>query len=231
MSAPGRATEDCGRHYEQLRTDLIGLVRSRPAADRRRRVPATPAWTVVDVVGHVAGLCRDLNHQQFPAGSTEDWTDAQVRRARGLGFDAVAAEWDAEAPEFEQGLRDFGYPTGSHFVGDLFVHTTDVRVALDAPVDRTSTTMRIALDFYLDTLHDDLAPTAGALLVRLGDEHRVLGTGAITATVTAEPFEMLRACAGRRTLAEIRAFDWDGDAASFAARISRYETPTSTVGA
>ncbi len=230
MSSSQRATEDCGQHYERVRTDLIELVRTRSEHDRRRPVPATPGWTVVDVVGHLAGLCRDLNHQHFPEGPDERWTDAQVRRARELGFEAVTAEWDEEAPTFEQGLRDFGYSMGSHFVGDLFIHATDVRVALGAPVDRTSTTMWIALDFYLDTLHEDLGRTARALQVRLGDEERILGSSEVIATVTTDPFEMLRACAGRRTLAEIRAFGWEGDAASFAADISRYGTPTSTVG-
>ena len=35
-------------------------------ADVNHVVPATPAWTVHDVLAHVIGLAADLNAQRFP---------------------------------------------------------------------------------------------------------------------------------------------------------------------
>jgi hypothetical protein len=52
----------------------------------------------------------------------------------------------------------------------------------------------------------------------------------VASSVTTEPFEMLRACAGRRTADAIAAYRWSGDIDAFIGRISRYETPATGVG-
>ena len=133
-------------------------------------------------------------------GDPEAWTARQVDRFRAGTVEDVVAVWDHEAPTFEDGLRLFGYQVGNHFVGDLFIHLTDVQAALGRPVDRDGTAMWIALDWYLDSLGDSLSDAhVGALAVETGIETRVVGPGDVAAGVTVEPFEMLRACAGRRT--------------------------------
>ena len=83
----------------------------------------------------------------------------------------------------------------------------------------------------LESLDQDLADAhVGALAVETGIETRVIGPGDVAASVTTEPFEMLRACAGRRTADAIAAYEWSGDVDAFIGRISRYETPTAGVG-
>ena len=49
--------------------------------------------------------------------------------------------------------------------------------------------------------------------------------------MTADAFEILRACAGRRTLDAIAAYAWSGDADAFIGRLSRYPVPTVDLGA
>ena len=226
------ATEDCGARYEQLRQTFVALVRAAGPEELDRAVPATPAWRVRDVLAHVTGLTQDLNGGDIGPGDPHAWTARQVDRFRSGTVDAVITAWDHEAPTFEDGLRLFGYQLGNHFVGDLFVHLTDVQVALGQPVDQDGIAMWIALDWYLDSLGETLAEAhVGALAVESGPETRIVGPGDVAASVTVEPFEMLRACAGRRTLAEIRAFAWSGDVDAFVGRLSRYETPATGVGA
>jgi uncharacterized protein (TIGR03083 family) len=233
MSYADRATSsDCGLVYEGLRQELIALMRAVPPDDLERPVPASPEWRVRDVLAHVAGLTADLNGGDLGLGDPEEWTAKQVERFRAGTIDDVVAAWDHEAETFEAGLRLFGYQVGNHFVGDLFVHLTDVQVALGRPVDRDGIAMWIALDWYLDSLDESLAEAhVGALAVESGPETRIVGPGDVSAGVTVEPFEMLRACAGRRTLAAIRSFAWSGDLDAFVGRLSRYETPTADVGA
>jgi len=106
-----------------------------------------------------------------------------------------------------------------------------VRAALDLPIDVDAPPVWIALDFYLESLGQDMADAhVGALAVETGIETRVVGPGDVAASVTTEPFEMLRACAGRRTADAIAAYRWSGDVDAFIGRISRYETPTTGVG-
>jgi uncharacterized protein (TIGR03083 family) len=220
------ATEDCGVRYEELRQELIALVRNAAPQDLERSVPASPVWRVRDVLAHVAGLTADLNREDIGPGDPEQWTARQVDRFRAGTIDDVVAAWDQEAPTFEDGLRLFGYQVGHHFVGDLFIHLADVRAALGRPADRDGIAMWISLDWYLDSLDEDLrAEPRGALETIAASERRVVGEGAAVATVTATPFDLLRACAGRRSAAQIDAFAWTGDADLFAPRLSRYSIP------
>lgn len=230
--AAREAQEDCGARYETLRQDLIAIVGGLSAADRERPVPATPAWSVRDVLGHVTGITEDLNHLNFDAADADAWTRAQVERHRDEPLESTIATWDREAPTFERGLRELGYEIGSHYVADLLVHVIDVRAALALPIDHDDPAVWVALDFYLDTLGVDLADAhVGALAVETGPETRVVGPGDVAASVTAEAFEILRACAGRRTADAMAAYRWSGDVDAFLGRISRYETPTIGVGA
>jgi uncharacterized protein (TIGR03083 family) len=232
MSYAERATgEDCGAGYEALRQELIALVRGLDPTAQAQTVPATPAWTVRDVLGHVTGITEDLNHGNFDVTDTDAWTRAQVERHRDEPLEATIAAWDAEAPTFERGLRELGYEIGSHYIADLLIHLVDVRAALDLPIEPDAPLVWIALDFYLETLDRDLADAhVGALAVETGIETRVVGPGDVAASVTTEPFEMLRACAGRRTADAIAAYRWSGDVDAFVGRISRYETPSTGVG-
>ena len=50
----------------------------------------------------------------------------------------------------------------------------------------------------------------------------VVGTGDPAVSVTASPFELLRALAGRRSEAQIRAYGWDGDADRVVAVLAAY---------
>jgi uncharacterized protein (TIGR03083 family) len=232
MSYADRAAgADCGAGYEVLRRELITLVRGLSPADLGRSVRATPAWSVRDVLGHLTGITEDLNRLAFDAASPEAWTQAQVDRHRDEPLEATIAAWDRDAPTFERGLVELGYEIGSHFVGDLLMHLTDVRATLGHPIDRDEPAVWIALDFYLDSLGEDLTDAhVGAIAFETGPETRVVGPGDVAASVTAEAFEILRACAGRRTLDAIAAYAWSGDVDAFVGRLARYPVPTADVG-
>jgi hypothetical protein len=58
-----------------------------------------------------------------------------------------------------------------------------------------------------------------------GDESRIVGDGSARASVTATPFELLRAISGRRSHEQIGALTWSGDADAFVARLSVYGYP------
>ena len=126
---------DCGEIYERARRELIGLLQSYPAEQLATLVPATPAWSVHDVVSHLVGITADLNAQAFDDDS-DRWTAAQVASRANCSLSELAAEWDREAPLFEDGLRVFGYDLGSHFVGDLLQHVGDVRHAFGTRAPR-----------------------------------------------------------------------------------------------
>ena len=147
-----KATIDAGVIYEQTRARVVRTVRSLQAREAATLVPATPGWVVGDVLAHVVGLAADLNAQRFPDGDDvggTTWTTRQVETRRATSIADIVAEWDREAPAFEDGLRLFGYEEGSHFVADLHAHHQDVRGALGLSRDEDPITVAVSLDHYL----------------------------------------------------------------------------------
>jgi hypothetical protein len=210
------ADVDTGSLYERTRREFITLAVALSHEQLQLQVPATPAWSVRDVLAHVVGLAADLNAQRFPEPDDfggAAWSAMQVERSRGLTLGEVIAEWDREAPGFEAGLRAFGYETGSHFVADLHAHYQDVRSAVGLPADADELTVAVALDHYLGYLDELLTGAAwGTLDVVADAESRQLGAhGQHRARVRAQPFELLRAVSARRSPRQIRALDWEGD--------------------
>ncbi len=178
------------------------------------------------MLSHVVGITADLNRAEFGTGDPEAWTATQVEVRRGRSADELTVEWDREAPRFEEGLRLFGYPIGSHYVGDLLQHVADVRHALGLGRLDDDLALAVALDFYLISFDETLADAeVGAVEVRVGDEAWTLGPGAPIATITAERFELLRALGGRRSESQLRAMPWRGDADAVVPLVSRYPLP------
>jgi uncharacterized protein (TIGR03083 family) len=203
---------DCGALYRAERRELLDLLRPLPAAALQTVVPATPAWSVHDVVAHLTGITADLNALRFDVATPEDWTARQVAERRGSSLADLEDEWEREAPRFEEGLEQLGYELGSHYVGDLLQHSQDVREALGRDRIDDDLALAVALDFYVDHFSQALtAAGLGSVVVRVGDEGWTAGSGAVVATVDADRFGLLRAFGGRRRDAEVRALRWTGD--------------------
>ena len=220
--------------YEQERHAFVALLRGRSAQELATTVSATPAWTVHDVLSHVVGITADLNAQRFGSGDSDAWTAGQIAARRVASIDELAAEWDREGPQFESGLRLFGYQFGAHYLGDLLQHVGDVHVTLGLVPARDDLALAVALDFYLAAFEQTLAARGvGAVGVAVsdgdgdGDEHWHLGEGTVRATVTAPRWDLFRALGGRRTLGEIGALRWSGDRDVIAPLVSQYPAPAS----
>ena len=211
-----RSLIDTGQLYEQVRQRFMSTVGQLTPTELQKRVLATPAWSVHDVLAHVVALATDLNAQHFPdiddiGGSL--WAGRQIAEWRNVQATNILAAWDREAPVFEEGLRLFGYETGSHFVADLHAHHQDVRGTLGLARDDEEITVLVSLDHYLGFADAMLKAAAwGTLDVIAGSEHRRLGIeGRCRAHVIGSAFEILRVFSGRRSKAQIRALPWTGD--------------------
>jgi hypothetical protein len=222
---------DCGLIYQRLRRRLIATLRSLESHRLGTVVPATAAWSVHDAVAHVVGIASDLNAQRFDVTDSDEWTARQVHERQQATLDDLDAEWQHEAVIFEEGLRLMGYEVGSHFVGDLLHHASDIHHALGLPRIDDHEALAVGLDFYLDSCHRDLvAQDVGGLGVETSDSPQrrwTLGTGSEIATLKASRYELFRALGGRRSEDQIRAMDWIGDVDPLIGVLSRYPLPTS----
>ncbi len=204
---------DTGAVYERTKRAFVVTVTE---ADVDHLVPATPAWTVRDVLAHVIGLAADLNAQRFPDPEDEGgaaWSAQQVASRQGRTLAELTAEWDRESPRFADGLRLFGYEFGSHFAADLHAHHQDVRQALGGTRDNDPLTVAVALDHYVGFLGAQLATMDwGSVTATTECGTRQVGiNGSHHASIETSAFELLRAVSGRRSLDQIRALPWQGD--------------------
>lgn len=210
---------DAGEVYERIRAAFVQVVEACSPEQLACPVPATPDWSVRDVLAHVVGLAAALNGQHFPDPADEGgvaWNATLVATRADRSVTELVAEWDREGPVFAEGLRIFGAEMGAHFVADLLTHLADVRQALGLGADpHDDEAVAVSLDHYLGYLHEQLAGARwGVLEIRTSSTaSRRVGApdGPVRAVLTATPFDVLRTFSARRSVAQVRSLRWKGD--------------------
>lgn len=217
--------------YGATRERVGSLVRDLDDAAAATPVPACPDWTVHDVVAHLAGTVTDVLAGNLDGVGGDVWTGAQVAARRDVPIADLVDEWDKGAPQFEDGLRAIGGAMAATAVSDVFQHEQDVRNAIGRQGGRDHDVMLTIVESYVPGLARRIGEAGlGSLHIEAGAHGFTAGDGDPVATVRAEPFELVRAMGGRRTVDEIRALDWDGDPAPYAPLFSNYGIPNASIG-
>jgi uncharacterized protein (TIGR03083 family) len=234
---------DLATTYEETQHTLAGLVGQLADGELSMRVPASPEWSVKDVVAHVTGIAVDISEGSIPSeldivralsdaeqGAIRDeMTARQVAIRRDRSLTQILEEWQEAMPALLamiRGERPFPRPVpfaDAVVVTDLGVHTQDVRGALGRPGDRESAAVGVALAAYATALGFKLA-AAGlpSLRLRYGTKERVAGDGEPGATLSGERFEIVRALSGRRSADQILAMEWQGEPEPYVDLIPAY---------
>lgn len=197
--------------YRGVRTRISDLVRELPDHDLDRIAPATPAWRVRDVVAHLAGATADAVSGNLDGVASEAWTGAQVAARRDVPIAAVLEEWEQCSQLVEPAIATLPALMRTMLLTDAVTHEHDIRGTLGRPGARDSDGIAFAFRGVtrgLGSQRDD----AGALRIQHDAGDVVLGEGEPTATLRTSRFEVVRAAVGRRSLDQIAAWDWDGEA-------------------
>jgi uncharacterized protein (TIGR03083 family) len=184
-------TPDLGLLYRASRLRIAEMVDDSNAGVR---VPATPEWTVHDVVAHVAGIVEDVRNGNMEGVATDPWTAAQVERARHKSVSQLLAEWNEGAPMMEGFLSSPAGVSASRAVLDIHTHECDLTSALGRPLDLPGE----FLDWMVPILLESF-------------EAEAFGAGLPAVTVHTTPVEVFRGRLGRRTEAEVCAYGWSRD--------------------
>jgi uncharacterized protein (TIGR03083 family) len=233
---------DLAGAYADARRRLGELLAGLDEAALGTQVPACPAWTVGDLLAHLAGVAAAaVGGTYFPdapqawndaglAAARDQWTAAQVRSRRDRPATALAAEWARWAAALEPMLAGIVPPPPgspdwllSAPVADLAAHLHDVRGALRLPGDRDAPATELGLRIYARWLGRRLDQAGRpALRLRAGGRTWVEGSGPPAADLAADAFELFRALSGRRSLDQVRALAWDGAPEPYLDLISPY---------
>lgn len=195
-----------GDAYRQVRERVRAVVRETGDDRLDRPSPATPRWTVHDVLAHLVGVTADAVEGRLDGVATDAWTQAQVDRRRGRTVGELLAEWDDYGPRFEALMDALPQEVSGQAVFDAVTHEHDLRCALGRPGARDSAALAIAWDWFVAARTRGGAP-ALRFVTEAGEA--VSGAGAPVATVRASRFDVLRAVSGRRSASEIAGFGWD----------------------
>lgn len=193
--------------YRAARARVAELVAGLDVEQLQTPVPATPGWSVHDLLAHVVGVAADTASGRLDGAPGEAWTARHVAERRELPVDQLLAEWARVGPAVEEGLIGQRF-TGPGPAPDLICHEADLREALGLrPVDREHWQQP-----YLETMLRALGKRlTGVATVVVRDEDGGewrCGSGESDLMLHAYGYELLRGVFSRRSRRQIAGWDW-----------------------
>lgn len=192
-----QASVDLGALYSAARQRITALV-TVDGVDLKTIVPSTPAWRVRDVVAHLAGVTVDAIGGNMEGAPGEAWTAAQVARGRDRDLTDLLADWEKFGAMLAGLLSSPAGTPASAAVIDVHTHEADVRHALGLPFEMPSDFLGWSMKRVRDGFHASVSEA-----------------GLPPVTLNVGDAEMFRARLGRRTSAEVSAYDWSADPAPY----------------
>jgi uncharacterized protein (TIGR03083 family) len=175
--------------YNRGRYRVVELVEGLSPDELGRPAPATPGWTVADVLAHLVGVAADVSSGNVEGAPGDEWTAKHVAARRGAPVADLVAEWAEAAPKLEAVI-----PHVPQLVGDVHTHEQDIRGALGLPgADAEMLGWVVA---GIRGFQDGMAKAVD------------LGPAPVTAP---SEFEWFRAALGRRSRAQVAAWNWTED--------------------
>jgi len=204
---------DYAETYRALRGRVGDLVRDADEEQLERLAPAAPEWRVRDLVAHLSGITADINAGNLDGVATDAWTARQVDTRRDWSIDRVLDEWAMEGSKVEAVMSSLPEIAVAQMTMDAATHEHDIRGALEMPGSRDSDAIAIGFDFGVEVATGTVDQADATLNIENEAGSRTVGGGARQIGVRANRFELVRAMTGRRSVDQMRDFDWDGEAA------------------
>ena len=191
--------------YRDVRERIALLARELDDDQLRLTVPATPEWSVHDVLAHLTGGASDVLNQRLDGVPGDSWTQRHVAERRGYSVAELLDEWDKAAPAVESTLP--ATHTGPNLAADAICHEADLHEALGlARTDRAHWKPFLDVMGYLPGRR--LGETATLLICdELGQQWQG-GSGETQITLRADGYELFRGVFSRRSRRQIAAWDW-----------------------
>jgi uncharacterized protein (TIGR03083 family) len=211
---PKPTGEQIAQHYLAAHERLVELADTLTEAEAGTAVPATPGWTVHDVLAHLAASPTDVLAGRLTGMPSDEFTAGQIEERRDRSVAELVDEWTGNIEAMAEGARAGLLP--SNLAVDALTHEQDIRGAIGRGPALTTADRRFSVGQLGFSLRYAVR-TAGlpALELRSADTdfQMVAGEGEPAASLTAPEFELFRALAGRRGRRQVAAYDWSADPA------------------
>ncbi|MBV9871559.1 MAG: maleylpyruvate isomerase family mycothiol-dependent enzyme [Frankiaceae bacterium] len=189
-------------------------------ADLAVVVPGTPRWTLHGLMSHLVGGPVDFANGRVEGAGGEPWTQQQVDDRVDRSLDELLEEWAGVLPGVDAAVRSGNVPAPVSF--DILTHESDIRGALGLDPTPDAAGVRFLTDGF-GARAVAVARKAELPPLRLcaSDTGWSAGVdGGVTATATEH--EWTRALTGRRSNAQVSAYDWTGDPSPYLPLLSPF---------
>lgn len=211
------AAPDLGELYAAARQRITQLVAD---VDPATPVPATPEWTVHDVVAHLSGVVEDALAGNMEGAPGPAWTAAQVTRRRPMSLAELLEDWTTRAPAFEGFLSSPAGASVSAAVFDVSTHECDLRGALGLPADPHESVAAFMASAMVGAIVGRSADAGLAPLRVVTIEGDAAGPDDAPVRLEISRHELLRAAFGRRSPEQLGAYAWVGDPTPYLAHVA-----------
>ena len=203
-------TADLGALYAAARERITAVLdHASPGVDELE-CPATPGWTIHDVVAHVRGITADVRTGNLAGVATDPWTAAQVERHRNDPLPRLLVEWAVDAAPFEEFLSGPHGAGAARAVVDVHTHEYDIYGAIGRCPPMPNAFAAWGLGALVDNFTERLGEAGLPAVSVRTDEGDLLGAPDAPVTLQASRFELFRAMLGRRSVAQVSQMDWGG---------------------
>jgi uncharacterized protein (TIGR03083 family) len=209
--------------YRRSREALSELFGDLHEASLARTVPETPAWTVRDVLGHLVGGAEDHVEGSDEGAPGPAWTAAHVARLSGEAVASLVDRWARVGAVIESAIA--ADPRAMTFtVHDVLCHEQDVRSALSMPrrADEEALVFQAGATWAVRRRCERDGLAVPEFVV--GDDVVLEGSGGPMVRFP-DRYEVGRALFGRRSEAQVRAYDWSTDPGPYVPLISFFPFP------
>jgi uncharacterized protein (TIGR03083 family) len=217
--------------YDGIRRDISEVVSSLDDDELQTPVPATPDWSIKDVIAHLIGgaegaLASDFPREFFDAFGDPDavrklntWTTDHVAVRRDEDMATLLDEWAkhsaALAPllEGEASVSPALPPFGDRImVTDAGTHQQDIYGALSLERGRDAAPVKIGSASFVGMMDIRMRKAgAPALVLDAGEKVWTVGGDGAEGSVRTTRFEFFRSLSGRRSPDQVRAYEWSVD--------------------
>ena len=183
--------------YRDAVERVAAIAASVDEASGKRAVPATPAWTVHDLLAHLAGSANDAINGRMDGAPGRAWTNRQVVERRTATTAELGEELTRFGGELAQTHLDGNRPNPGW---DLLIHEQDLREALG--LDRApSETVELLLPQVVAFLSKE--PALQGFDVQTTENLWTIGTPISVVSLNGDDYELLRILFSRRTTEQI----------------------------
>jgi uncharacterized protein (TIGR03083 family) len=180
---------------------VIELAESLSDEETRRAVPATPDWTVRQLLAHMVGLNADVLAGDEPEDHNSTWTQRQVDSRAGRALAELVDEWRTLTKPMQDYLRD----RSPRPLTDVVIHEQDLRGAVGRPGGRDTGGLAAVRDVMAERFASRVR-RAHLPPVELRSPAWIFSTGDGDPGLElfAPDFDLIRALMTRRTAAQLR---------------------------